>query len=207
MEVSILHIAQEPVKKDSKKYYNFFVIVNKNDCYAICSIMCPLWTHAPRHSSLPCGSGNLLPQRTFALGAQDQCSPGLSRNFNHKYAPGCQVVLVCQLTWLLLTWQRSVCCFRQEPAFTEFLIKSGKLVRRSCSSYETRQLFHSYQVRWYFDPRNSENGSRGEIDFQDIPYRLPWKKKNHHEYAHCNFTNFRCGFLFGIFGGQWFYRN
>ena len=24
---------------------------------------------------------------------------------------------------------------------------------------------------------------------------------------YCNFTNFRCGFIFGNFGGQWFHRN
>ena len=24
---------------------------------------------------------------------------------------------------------------------------------------------------------------------------------------YCNFTNFRCSFIFGIFGGHWFYRN
>ena len=24
---------------------------------------------------------------------------------------------------------------------------------------------------------------------------------------YCNFTNFRCSFIFGIFGGQWFHRN
>ena len=24
---------------------------------------------------------------------------------------------------------------------------------------------------------------------------------------YCNFTNFRCSFIFGIFGGQWFYRS
>ena len=24
---------------------------------------------------------------------------------------------------------------------------------------------------------------------------------------YCNFTNFRCSFIFGIFSGQWFYRN
>ena len=23
--------------------------------------------------------------------------------------------------------------------------------------------------------------------------------------SYCNFTNFRCSFIFGIFGGQWFY--
>ena len=28
-----------------------------------------------------------------------------------------------------------------------------------------------------------------------------------HSKEYCSFTNFRCSFIFGIFGGQWFYRN
>ena len=57
--------------------------------------------------------------------------------------------------------------------------------------------------------------------------RWRWKKLHQHVHAtshtaewlnvgviffptplmYCNFTNFRCSFIFGIFGGQWFYRN
>ena len=47
--------------------------------------------------------------------------------------------------------------------------------------------------------------------FSSKPSRIPVPQFLRPQYAmkpgYCNFTKFRCSFIFGNFGGQWFHRN
>ena len=74
-----------------------------------------------------------------------------------------------------------------------------------------------HRMRWW--PRISMMRETHQIvrseEWRSTWLRPGWMKQNKTEYCHtcgywhillvnCNFTNFRCSFIFGIFGGQWF---